>query len=103
MLRITLQNAKQYNIVKLTGNFDAMLAKEARGVFGQLAEEPDKNVIIDMSNVEYIDSSGIGAIVFLYKRLRSQNLDLVLKGLREQPTELMQSLRIDQIIKIIAA
>ncbi len=100
-MSIHLDSDEQFNIVKVQGDFDAVLAGEARKVFGELATKAEKNVLIDLSNVEFIDSSGIGAIVFLYKRLRGNNLDLVLKGLKEQPNELIQLLRIDQIIKVI--
>ncbi len=86
------------NTIHIRGDFDAALAPKAREVFSQLVNASPKNVVINLTQVPFIDSSGIGAIVFLYKRLRCNNLDLTLENLQQQPAELIKLLRIDQII-----
>jgi len=98
-MTISIENTQQFQLVKVHGDFDAALAPEARQKFGELVTSTDKNVRMDLSKVEFIDSSGIGAIVFLYKRLRCAGYDLALEGLREQPNELISLLRIDKIIE----
>jgi len=100
-MSILLEDNDQYKIIKLQGDFDAALVDQSREVFATIADQSEKNVLVDMSNVVFIDSSGIGAIVFLYKRLRCKELELILKGLNGQPFELIQLLRIDKIIPII--
>jgi anti-sigma B factor antagonist len=91
---------KQLNTVSvvLNGDFDAEAVKEIRPLFHELSEEKKSSVIIEMSDVSFIDSSGIGAIVFLYKRLVAKGLELVLVGPTGQPLQIMEQLRINQSI-----
>jgi anti-anti-sigma factor len=99
-MTITVQETSQEHLVKLAGDFDVSQAEEAREVFGKLVTVAQKKVVLDLSNVSFIDSSGIGAIVFLYKRLRCGGLDLALLNPQEQPYELLKLLRIDKIIDV---
>jgi anti-anti-sigma factor len=87
--------------ISVEGDFDASTANEAREAFNQLLmKNQHDNIIVDMSHSEFIDSSGVGAIIFLYKRLRCSGKDLNVVGLHEQPLSLFQLLRIDQIINL---
>lgn len=93
-------NAGDHYTVKLIGDFDSTLSEEARSQFSELVNYADKNVMLDLSCVDFIDSSGVGAIVFLYKRLRCKDLDLSICNPQEQPYELIKLLRIDKIIPV---
>ncbi|WP_397377193.1 STAS domain-containing protein [Pseudomonas sp.] len=84
-------------VVTLEGALDAKAVHELRPCFEELAE-CGKAVVLDLSEVSFIDSSGIGAIVFLYKRLLVCNLRVNVVGLRPQPHELFLLLRIQQTI-----
>ena len=46
----------------------------------------------------FIDSSGIGAIVFLFKRLAARRARLVVTGLGGQPLQMFKLLRLDRSI-----
>lgn len=56
------------------------------------------NIIFDLEQVNFIDSSGIGAIVFLYKRMTAKGFTVCVTGLTEQPLELFQMLFLDKTI-----
>ena len=72
--------------------------KAQRPMFEQLAD-CGEDVVIDMSNVEFIDSSGVGAIVFLYKRMLASNRKLKLQKLGGQPHQLLTHLRLADLVK----
>lgn len=76
---------------------DAASMKAARPMFDELAECND-DVVIDMKTVEFIDSSGVGAIVFLYKRLLESKRKLKLEHLSGQPMQLLSYLRLDGLV-----
>ena len=97
-MAVHIKDSEQFHTVRLVGDFDAQSAGDVRTAFSQLVEKADRPVLIDFSEVPFIDSSGIGAIVFLYKRLRCNKQDLVFANLQAQPAELIKLLRIDQII-----
>jgi len=88
-------------MVNLKGEFDAMGCKEIRRGLEQLIEDyPAGRVALNMRDVTFIDSSGIGAIVFLYKRMLASGGSVTLKGVRNQPGELLRLLRVHEAISV---
>ncbi|KJF92411.1 anti-anti-sigma factor [Photobacterium angustum] len=87
----------------LQDEFDAQRARELESEFDALSQTERMELVIDMTQVQFIDSCGIGAIVFLYKRLKSRGRRLRLLNVNGQPRELMQMLRIDKVIPLITS
>lgn len=88
-------------LIKLIGDLDALSVSEIRPEFESIAEDKQQQqIILDLEKVGFIDSSGIGAIVFLYKRLKADGRGLELMGARGQPKHLLELLRIHQVISI---
>ncbi len=84
-------------VIKLHDEFDAELVKTMRDEL-QTMSELTTNIVVDLSDVEFIDSSGIGAIVFLYKRMLAKGFTLSVIGLCTQPSELFKMLMLDKTI-----
>lgn len=91
--------AKQDINFGITGYFDAQTVSALEDDFQALVDDGKGRLILDLSAVDFMDSSGIGSIVFLYKRLKSQSRDLILEGVNGQPARLIQSLRVDKTIQ----
>lgn len=88
-------------VVKLRGEMDALGCNQIRPDLEQItSSEASNNVVLDLSLVSFLDSSGIGVIVFLYKRLKAQDRKLEITGVQGQPKELMELLRIDKVIPV---
>ena len=85
--------------IKLQGELDALACNEIRPAFESVADN-HKNVALDLADVSFIDSSGIGAIVFLFKRLRVQGHELKLINVQGQAKELITLLRINSAISV---
>jgi anti-anti-sigma factor len=81
--------AKEPNmrIIRLDGDMDAAAMADMKDLFEELAA-CGQDVRLDMRNVSFIDSSGIGGIVFLFKRLKAQGLRLETTRLKGQPQRL---------------
>lgn len=78
------------------GDLDANGVKSNLSVFSELAAQK-ADITIDMSAVESIDGSGIGALVFLYKRLRSSGHQVRLTKVRSEPLGLLEKLDLAEI------
>jgi len=77
--------------VTLSGEFDAYGSLTIHPVFKDLVEgDGIRKISINMKSVEFIDSSGIGEIVFLFKRLRKSSRSLELVGVRGQVKEVLE-------------
>lgn len=60
-------------ITPTTSRFDANLAPEFRTTVNSAIENSATNVVVDMRNVQFIDSSGLGSIVACHKLLQTAN------------------------------
>lgn len=90
--------------VKLIGEFDAQGCREIREPLEDIVDKcGDKLLRIDMSEVTFLDSSGVGAIVFLFKRISSAGGNLSLINLHGQPQELIFLLRVHEAITVETA
>ena len=92
-------NAQSCDVIALNSQFNADTVNDVRTHFDRLIKDCAGDVLVDMSLVKELDSSGIGALVFLYKRLKVENRQLALLGVSGKPNELLSMLRINQTIK----
>lgn len=99
-MTIYLETNDSHTVITIPGNFDTYIALNVRERFSELIKHADRNVILDLSKTQYLDSSGIGAIVFLFKRLHMLGFSLELRDLQEQPFRLIEQLHINKTITV---
>lgn len=97
---INIELKDDYILVCLLKDLDFHMAVHTRKAFQYLIEHADRNVKLDLSLSSIKDSSGIGAITYFYKRLKSLDFDLELVGVNNQSLQLMNQLDINKIINI---
>ena len=86
--------------LRIEGPLDALSTPELRPVIDSVVSARPRRVLVDLSGVNLIDSSGVGAIVSLYKRLRQEGGDVRVAGLREQPLAIFKLLRLDRVLAL---
>src|SRR3954470_16351922 len=64
-----------------------------------VASRPTK-VIVDLSMLDLIDSSGVAALVKLYKGVRNTNGLMTISGARDQPLAIFKLLRMDKVFNL---
>ena len=101
-MKIEIKNADCGDlIVELTGDFDALGSREIReGLENITSQTTPEVVFLDLGGVSFIDSSGVGSIVFLFKGLRKRCRRLEITGVHGQPRELLELLRIHKAIPV---
>lgn len=62
-----------------------------------------KKILIDMSGLEFIDSSGISVLIESAKLLRQLKGDIVLVGVPERIHTIFQPVKLNRFIKIFAS
>lgn len=63
-------------------------------------EGGERTFVIDFENTGYIDSSGLGVLVSLSKKIREQGGELRLAGLNEDLRTLFELTKLDTLFKI---
>lgn len=84
--------------LSLAGVLDALNVVEYREVLDRIVERAPKRVVVDMSKLRLIDSSGVGLVVSLYKRIKGLDGSMLVVGMREQPLAIFRLLRLDRVL-----
>src|SRR5688572_16991364 len=84
-------------VLRIEGVLDAVTAPEIRPTIDGLVEEKRREVTVDLAALRLIDSSGIGALVSLYKRVRAYGGAVTVTGLKDQPLSIFKLLRLDRV------
>ena len=87
-------------VFALEGNLDALTAPELKQEIESLMAARKVHVVFDLDQLELIDSSGVGAIVSLFKRVRTVQGDVKIARLRGQPAEIFKLLRLDRAFEL---
>jgi anti-sigma B factor antagonist len=78
---------------------DASSAADFKGQLVTWIQEGNTRILVDLSFIEFIDSSGLGAIISLLKLLAGKG-DIALCGIRDQVMSLFKLTRMDRIFRI---
>lgn len=78
---------------RIETDMDAERVSGLRAEFETLADAGE-DVALDLGRVRFIDFSGIGAIVFLFKRLSARERKLSIMNVQGQPLRLFVQLRL---------
>ena len=84
-------------IVNIDRDMDAANMEAMKPLFEELARS-EIDVRLDLRGVDFIDSSGIGGIVFVLKRLRENSRNITLANVHGQPLRLLQHLRLEFLL-----
>lgn len=87
-------------VVVAQGALDANAAPDLRAKFEELVGQGENQYVIDLTGVPVMDSSGIAALVNLFKRVRIGAGDVKLCGIREEIMEIFQLTRLDRVFDI---
>ncbi|USD67803.1 STAS domain-containing protein [Vibrio sp. SCSIO 43136] len=96
-----INQANNVSALILKGDFDAEGSKVALPYIDEVLNDANRqDIVVHFTHVSFLDSSGIGALVYLYKRLVEQKREMRIEYVQGQPLEIMQLLRIDQTIRV---
>jgi anti-sigma B factor antagonist len=100
MLEFKLEQLGDIDILTVKGNLDALTAPELRPTIDELVANRRIKIIFNLKDLTLIDSSGVGAIVSLFKRVRMLNGDVKIACLANQPKEIFRLLRLDRAFEL---
>ncbi|MCP4271044.1 MAG: STAS domain-containing protein [Gammaproteobacteria bacterium] len=89
-----------YNVLHLTGEVDLSNSSEVRKRLLELLEE-NKGVIVDFSELDYIDSSGMATLVEGLNLAKKNSLPLVIAAANGAPLQVLELTRLNQVFTMI--
>ena len=86
--------------LRIRGELDALSAATLRPIIEQVVAEQRRQITVDLSELRLIDSSGIGALVSLYKRVGAAGGRVAFSGVTAQPRVIFKLLRLDVVFEL---
>lgn len=88
-----------YTVLQLSGEIDLNESPSARK---QILEQikHNNNLLVDLSAVEYIDSSGVASLVEGFQTARGKQLEFALLGVSASAMQVLQLARLDTVFTI---
>ncbi|HRP69518.1 MAG TPA: STAS domain-containing protein [Turneriella sp.] len=98
---ISFGDVGNHKVVRVMGDVDLYNVGDLkRSVFELIDEGETESLIIDMASVNYIDSSGVGALVAAQKKMKTQGGKFGLMALTEDVLNILKLATLDQFFKI---
>lgn len=91
-----------YTLVEiLAERLDIQIATSLKSNLVQLNGNREKNIVLDLSNCSYCDSSGLSAILVANRLCKNSGGIFVLCGLQEAVDRLIVISQLDSVLKIV--
>jgi anti-sigma B factor antagonist len=87
-------------VLRVRGELDALSCPELRAVVDTISSMGKRVVTVDLSELRLIDSSGVGVMVALYKRVRANGGEVRFVGVTAQPLVIFKLLRLDRAFEL---
>jgi anti-sigma B factor antagonist len=95
-----VQRSPSSTTLTVRGSLDINTAPQLGDEIDKLVADKPSLVIVDLSGLDLIDSSGVGALVKLYKAVRATGGDVTISGVRDQPLAIFKLLRMDKVFNL---
>ncbi|MCE2790334.1 MAG: STAS domain-containing protein [Saprospiraceae bacterium] len=101
-MKFTVDKNERYTIFKLDEeNLNSVIAPHLKSEFVLLSNEGVKNLIFDLSDVKYVDSSGLSAILTANRLWKDQGTFILTGAGHPSVKKLIEISRLDTILTII--
>ena len=102
MCQVQLEKHEQYLSAALSGELILGCSAEIKEKVKAFAEANQQyNMIIDLTDVSFIDSSGLGALIAWFKMANQQQASLVFCGMADHVRKVVGYAKLDKIFTIV--
>lgn len=98
MLQIQTDQTNEYTVCRPKGELDAFTVSQFRETLAELSTTP--RLVIDLSEVPFIDSAGLGALIGGIRRVREQSGDVSVACNRATVIRLLRTTGFDRIVTV---
>ncbi len=87
-MKVEFKTQNEILIIEVNGSIDSNTAPEVQQKVLE-ASTDSNNVIIDLSEVDFVSSAGLRVILMIYRQIKAKNGKVVLVGVSEEIQDVM--------------
>ena len=100
-MECNIRGAQVADVVEVSGRVAASESMDlTRRLEEYLATDEARALVLDLSQVDYMSSAGLGTVVWLGKRLRERKQGYAVAGLRDRVAQVFKLSGLDRILPI---
>ena len=103
MIELNTTQKDKITIVEVGGRVVYESEGEFRSTISNLLDADKVNIVLDLSNLSYINSSGLGILINLLKTAQRRGGDIKLANLQGEIRELFSITSLDQVFGIYSS
>ena len=86
--------------VSVAGELDVSTADEFKEYLHKLIDKGIRNIILDLESLDYIDSTGLGVMIGVLKRIKIENKEIYIKSPKDNVKKIFSITGLDKIFKM---
>ena len=90
-------------ICRVDGDIDINCSPDMKKVFDKLISQKTPKIVIEMTRVAYVDSTGLATLVWILKNMRSYGGKMRLSGMSPKIKSLFEITKLDKLFEIMAS
>jgi len=98
--RVRKAEPRSHHILPLEGEIDMRVSPRIASKLRTLIRDKPKKLVIDLSKVSYIDSSGMAILIEAMQKVEAYRGKLYVVGMRETVRTIFKTSRLDQVFRI---
>jgi len=102
-MEIGLDRHDQNMVVALKGRLDVLASRDLEAQLTTVIDVGITTLIIDMSNLEYIGSAGLGILVTMGKKVRANGGDMVFASADPNLVKILEICGVTKLFKVVAS
>ncbi len=100
-MNVVFESINNKLVIRINGDIDHHTCETVRQkIDNEIAKKNSKNLIFDMENVGFMDSSGIGVIIGRYKQVTTKGGATVMINVKPQIKRVYEICGLQRIIKV---
>ena len=88
------------DVIDITGQLDAFTTPDVKAEFKKLTDDRHYKLVLNLKQVDYVNSTGIGAVVAVAQQVRRRKGDLKLYGMKEDIRKVFDLVGASKILEI---
>ncbi|GAB3085295.1 STAS domain-containing protein [Micromonospora schwarzwaldensis] len=99
-LLLSVRPGRGCTVLEVRGELDMATSPQLHEALQRLVDAGTRQVVVDLAGVGFMDSSGLGALVVMFKALREAGGRLVLAAVRPPVRSVLAVTSVDRAIRV---